>query len=167
MKEKRFKVTVSGDNFNLIGELIAYWRTPETYETRYDFERVPESYELLLGKDLLLSLLSAENPTDDQIRGHHISRGFNKSGEPNGNLYACTPNLSKERLIGTLKIWLAHQILFHLTGKDIMELRSFSGDAEFFQNARQIHEENPSMSTAEIIFHAANVSTVIEEVWSS
>ena len=130
-------------------------------KTSYVLNRVkaeiPEtSYEVNL-KGILPYLLTSDTVSRDDAHNHHIAYGSD------GENYLCCFNITEKSLIPTVHIWLAHQVLFKMTGIDIVDIDSeFSMDNDFCKKARLLKSQNPSLKLYEIVYTIYNVKAKVE-----
>ena len=159
-KVRKFSVILASDVLNLNAELTAYLRTPETYVlSRKAGEKLPDvSYEVDV--ESLIPQFGIDGPvTLEDMHKHHLSPG------KNGRMYLCSFSILDDGLVPIIKLWLAHQVLVEKYGLDIAKMSSdFVEDGKFFQKARTLKKEDPSLYFTDIVLRVCEAEVKITEI---
>ena len=150
-------IRLEGVGLNINCKLTAHMRDKTSYVLNRVKAEIPEtSYEVNL-KGILPYLLTSDTVSRDDAHNHHIAYGSD------GENYLCCFNITEKSLIPTVHIWLAHQVLFKMTGIDIVDIDSeFSMDNDFCKKARLLKSQNPSLKLYEIVYTIYNVKAKVE-----
>lgn len=156
--KKKFSVALTSSVLNLKGELVAYKRTPETYELKRSEKCVlpKTSYEVDV-ENLLPQFGISGKVTNEDMHKHHLSPG------KDGRMYLCSFDLLERQLVPTIRLWLAHQVLIEKFGLDIVSLgNEFEGNGEFFTLARALKKEDASLSITDVVLRICEAVVAIE-----
>ena len=163
---KKFSVILTSDVLNLNGELVAYFRTPATYQLkRNQKSELPEtSYEVDV--EALLSQFGISGEVSNEaMHKHHLSPG------KDGKIYMCAFEVKDEQLISTIKLWVAHQVLVEKFGIDIMTVltdfytnKVFSGTDEFSKKAETLRQNDSSVNFTDIVLRVCEATVKIEKI---
>ena len=156
--KKKFSVALTSSVLNLKGELVAYKRTPRTYVLKRSEKYVlpKTSYEVDV-ENLLPQFGISGVVTSEDMHKHHLSPG------KDGRMYLCCFDLPERKLVPTIRLWLAHQVLNEKFGLDIVSLGSeFAGEGEFFVMARALKKEDASLSIIDVVLRICEAVIVIE-----
>lgn len=162
MKVRKFLAVLASGVLNLRAVLVAYLRNSETYVLSRDKNYLPPevSYEVDVSEMIPQFKIYGDGDTMAICVKHHLVPGGD------GNMYLCCFEITEENLVSTIRFWLAHQVLVEKFGIDIVNIGAeFAGDGEFFQKARALKLENPSLGVTDIVLSVCDAQVEIEEIW--